>query len=139
MCKIIFRILILIFAPIRSLRPYYAFVLLCVYLFALLPKDIGHIHKIIHDENHTAAEHCENVIYDVVVSDAHKCGHKFHIHNTPPHCFACDSHCTSIHTKHSLSIFFVSVKNITTCYNYILPAHEILSSRIYNKGPPDIS
>jgi hypothetical protein len=131
--------LISYFRGIKSSQSYYACLLLIVYLCALFPKDLSHKHKLNLDETHTAAEHCENVIYNAPVSAAHKCAHKSHLSSSRSHCFACDNHCTSLHTEHELFSFSNSSQIISESYLYQISMRKILSSGIYNKGPPRLS
>jgi len=123
-------------SPIRLLRTYSAFFFLGIYLWAMAPKGFPHDHDLTPDKNHTEAEHCNNVIHNVKVSNDHKCNHKSHLHTRAPHCFACDNHYTSLHTNQNFNIFSFSAIAIQLESYYILPLHKNIASGIYNKGPP---
>jgi hypothetical protein len=104
-----------------------------------LPKDTGHDHELIRDKNHTISEHCDNVIYNITVSNEHKCAHKYHLHAKQAHCLGCDNHCNWIHTSTASTSYFSIQQNQSLIFEFTLPLNEVLSSGIYNKGPPSVS
>jgi hypothetical protein len=101
-----------------------------------MPKELNHVHAVAKDVTHTAAEHCDNVIYHADVGDAHKCSHKFHLHTKEAHCFACDNHCTSAHTEFEILTVRVAHPDIDFDHFYALTLLPVLTSSICNKGPP---
>ncbi|MCX6188542.1 MAG: hypothetical protein NTW54_02880 [Bacteroidetes bacterium] len=124
------------FCIILNRKSYTTLLLLCLYLWALIPKDSIHEHHLARDQFHSQAEHCDNVVYQIAVSDAHKCEHKYHLHGKPTHCFACDSHFTSLHTHQCIVNTALTSKTISVLPVYVLPLQNSISSSIYNKGPP---
>lgn len=126
----------LLISPIRFFRNHIASTFLWLYLWALFPKDFNHEHFFANDYFHTPSEHCENVIYNVAVSDEHKCEHHTHIHTTPAHCFACDNHCTSEHTAPPITYLLVELSAPLPEYQHTLSFQENILQELFNKGPP---